>query len=93
MIGILVKHLIFEQCLQIAFDRVGLNLAKVSPAIARRLRAKYTIMMADDIQSFHGVDIQRQMMEALSYEIQSELDREILGRTMALAERYAGTMG
>ena len=93
MIGILLKHVILDQCLSIAFDRLGKNMSTTKVEYLNYLKATFTIESAKDLQSFHSMDVQREILDALSYEIQSEIDSEILSRAMALAERYAGTMG
>jgi hypothetical protein len=54
-------------------------------AASRKLAASFSLEAAQDIKAMHGVDVEREMVNVLQYEIQAEMDREIVGRLHALA--------
>ena len=58
-------------------------------AATRKLAASFSLEAAQDIKAMHGVDVEREMVNVLQYEIQAEMDREIVGRLQALAEETA----
>tara|TARA_R110001606_G_scaffold91010_1_gene203288 strand:- start:952 stop:2205 length:1254 start_codon:yes stop_codon:yes gene_type:complete len=58
-------------------------------AATRKLAASFSLEAAQDIKAMHGVDVEREMVNVLQYEIQAEMDREIVGRLQALAEDTA----
>ncbi len=49
-------------------------------AKTRKLAASFSLEAAQDIRAMHGVDIEREMVNVLQYEITAELDRELLAR-------------
>ena len=53
---------------------------KTIEAIARKIGTSYSIESAQDIQTMLGVEIEREMVDFLQYEIVAGLDREILYR-------------
>lgn len=58
--------------LSLKIDKVAIE------AKSRKLAASFSLEAAQDIKSMHGVDIEREMVNILQYEIQAELDRELL---------------
>lgn len=54
-------------------------------AATRKLAASFSLEAAQDIKAMHGVDVEREMVNVLQYEIQAEMDREIVGRLHDLA--------
>lgn len=58
--------------LQIFMDRVSVE------AKTRKLGATFSLESAQDIQRMHGVDMERELINALSYQIIAETDRELL---------------
>jgi hypothetical protein len=58
-------------------------------AATRKLAASFSLEAAQDIKAMHGVDVEREMVNVLQYEIQAEMDREIVGRLQTLAEDQA----
>ena len=65
-----------------------LNLEMVKKTVeakTRKLQAKWTIEASQDAASMHGVDIESEMIAALSDEITREMDREVLNRLSGLA--------
>jgi len=47
-------------------------------AKSRKLGASYSLETAQDLEATQGINIQREMVNALQYEIQAEMDRELL---------------
>jgi len=47
-------------------------------AATRKLAASFSIESAQDIRAMHGIDIEREMVNILQYEITAELDRELI---------------
>lgn len=51
---------------------------KAIEAVTRKLAASFSLEAAQDIRAMHGIDVEREMVNILQYEITAELDREIL---------------
>ncbi len=47
-------------------------------AETRKLRARWSLEVAQDLQAMHGLVMEDEMMDILSYEITAEIDREII---------------
>lgn len=58
--------------LQLKLERVAIE------ALTRKLGASYSLEAAQDIRAMHNIDIEREMVNVLQYEIMAELDRELL---------------
>lgn len=56
----------------------------------RRLAAKWSIELEQDLRNMNGIDIDNEMTNAMSYEIQAEIDREMIMRMVSVALK-AGT--
>jgi hypothetical protein len=56
-------------------------------AKTRKLRSRWSQEVAQDLKSMHGLNIEQEMMDLLSYEITAEIDRELIYtlRTVATA--------
>lgn len=62
-----------------SIKEVGLTVEKAQiEAKTRKLRARWSLEVAQDLNAMHGLNIEDEMMDILSYEIQAELDREII---------------
>lgn len=75
-----------------AINEVNLTVEKKQvEAKTRKLRARWSLEVAQDLNAMHGLNIEDEMMDILSYEIQAELDREILAliRTKADGNSYS----
>jgi len=46
----------------------------------RRLAAKWSVELEQDVRNMNGIDIDNEMTNAMSYEIQAEIDREMIMR-------------
>jgi hypothetical protein len=64
-----------------SMNQIGLRIDRLAiEAITRKLGASYTLEAAQDIKVMHGIDIEREMVQVLQYEITAELDRELIYR-------------
>jgi len=62
-----------------------------TPVLAktRKLAASFSLEAAQDIQAMHSIDIQKEMVQVLQYEVQAELDRELANRMRLAAVNVA----
>ena len=51
----------------------------------RRLGAKWSVELEQDIKNMNGIDIDNELTNAMSYEIQAEIDREMVIRMIQIA--------
>jgi hypothetical protein len=51
----------------------------------RKLKATWTLEIQQDIANVHSLDIDSEMVGMMAYQIQAEIDREIIGRMIATA--------
>ena len=49
-------------------------------ALTRRLAAKWSVELEQDLKNMNGIDIDSELTNAMSYEIQAEIDREMIAR-------------
>lgn len=54
-------------------------------AKTRKLRSRWSVEVAQDLQNMHGLNLEDEMTDALSYEITAEIDRELIARIRTLA--------
>jgi len=54
-------------------------------ARSRKLRSRWSIEVAQDIKAMHGLDLEEEMMDVLSYEITAEIDRELINKIRAVS--------
>ena len=47
-------------------------------ARTRKLAAAFSLEIAEDMMSMHGIDVDNEMINIISYEIQAEIDRQLL---------------
>ena len=58
----------------------------------RRLGARWSVELEQDLKNMNGIDVDAEITNAMSYEIQAEIDREMLMR-MIQSALNAGTAG
>jgi hypothetical protein len=58
--------------LQLKLDRTAII------ALTRKLAASFSLEAAQDIKAMHGLDIEREMLNVLQYEMAAEMDRETI---------------
>ena len=54
-------------------------------AKTRKLRSRWSLEIAQDLKAMHGLDIEEEMFDILSYEITAEIDRELIAAIDAVA--------
>jgi len=54
-------------------------------AKTRKLAASFSLEAAQDVKAMHGIDIEREMVQFLQYEITAEMDRELIYRMKSAA--------
>ena len=54
-------------------------------AKTRKLRSRWSVEVAQDIESMHGLNLEEEMTDALSYEITAEIDRELMAQIRSVA--------
>ena len=62
---------------------------KTITAVTRKLAASFSLESAQDLRAMHGVDIEKELLKWLQYEITAELDRELLYRMKLAAVNVA----
>ena len=59
----------------------------------RRLGARWSVELEQDLKNMNGIDIDAEITNAMSYEIQAEIDREMLMRMIQAALGAGATQG
>ena len=68
------------------WNQLGLRIDQQAiEALTRKLAASFSLEAAQDIKAMHGIDIEREMVNVLQYEITAELDRELLSALKRVA--------
>lgn len=57
----------------------------------RKLRSRWSQEVAQDLKAMHGLNIESEMMDLLSYEITAEIDRELIETIRTVATASAAT--
>ena len=61
------------------YPTVGFDFIKQTvEAKTRKLGAQWSPELAEDVQAMHGIDVEAEMVNILSYEVGAEIDRQIL---------------
>ena len=60
-------------------------------AETRKLRSRWSLEVAQDLRAMHGLDLEEEMMDVLSYEITAEIDRELIYNIKTLADTNASS--
>lgn len=69
-----------------AIPEISMTLEKDQvEAKTRKLRSRWSVEVAQDIENMHGLNLEEEMTDALSYEITAEIDRELIARIRTLA--------
>lgn len=66
----------FENPLSILFSKQSIY------AKSRRIKSSWTLEACNDMKSMHGVDLMSSMIASLQYEMESEIDKEIINHIM-----------
>jgi len=76
-----------------AFNEMAFSIEKTSvTAKSRQLKAEYTIELAQDLKSVHGLDAEGELSNILSTEILAEINREVV-RTVYRAAKVGAQAG
>jgi len=59
----------------------------------RRLAARWSVELEQDLKNMNGIDIDNELTNAMSYEIQAEIDREMIVRMCQVALNAGYTQG
>jgi len=71
---------------------VNMTLEKAQvEAKTRKLRARWSLEVAQDLKAMHGLDLEGEMMDILSYEVTQEIDRELIDTIETAATGSATT--
>jgi len=62
-------------------------------ALTRRLAAKWSVELEQDLKNMNGIDIDTELTNAMSYEIQAEIDREMIARMIQVCLNAGPTVG
>ena len=66
--------------------QVSLEFAKTAvEAKTRRLAARWSVELEQDMKNMNGLDVDSELTNAMSYEIQAEIDREMIMRMVQIA--------
>jgi hypothetical protein len=75
------------------FNQMAFSIEKTSVvAQTRALKAEYTVELAQDLKSVHGLDAEAELSNILSQEITQELNREIM-RTVYTSAKVGAQVG
>lgn len=75
-------------------NEVTMTLEKTQvTAETRKLRARWSLEVAQDLQAMHGLSMEDEMMDILSYEITAEIDRQLVNTIRTSATTGSGTSG
>ena len=66
----------FESPLSILFSKQSIH------AKSRLIKSSWTLEASNDIKSMCGVDLMSSMIQSLQYEMESEIDKEIINHIM-----------
>ena len=64
---------------EVSFEKTAVE------AGTRRLGARWSVELEQDLKNMNGIDIDTELTNAMSYEIQAEIDREMLVRMIQVA--------
>ncbi|MCP3684336.1 MAG: hypothetical protein GY861_16785, partial [bacterium] len=73
--------------MEISFEKTAVE------AGTRRLAAKWSVELEQDIRNMNGIDIDAELTNAMSYEIQAEIDREMIMRMVQVALKAGASQG
>ena len=62
-------------------------------AKTRKLRSRWSLEIAQDLKYMHGLNIEEEMLDVLSYEITAEIDRELIGVIRTVSDSNPNSHG
>lgn len=57
----------------------------------RKLKSRWSLEVAQDLRAMHGLNLEEEMMDVLSYEITAEIDRELISKIKTVANTNAAS--
>lgn len=60
-------------------------------AQTRKLKSRWSVEVAQDLKAMHGLNLEEEMMDVLSYEITAEIDRELMWKIKEVADTNAAS--
>ena len=73
-----------------AFNQMAFSIEKVAvEAKTRKLKAEYSLELAQDMRSIHGIDAEAELSNILSSEILAEINREVVRTVYTVAKKGA----
>lgn len=76
----------FASFSQGTYPTVGFDLIKTAvEAKTRKLGAAWSPELAEDMENMHGMDVEAEMINIISYELGAEIDRQIVSEMVAAA--------
>jgi hypothetical protein len=73
--------------MEVSFEKTAVE------AGTRRLGARWSVELEQDLKNMNGIDIDTELTNAMSYEIQAEIDREMLMRMIQVALNAGSGVG
>jgi len=74
--------------------QVTLEFSKTSvEAGTRKLAAKWSVELEQDLKAMMGIDVDSELTNAMSYEIQAEIDREMINRMIQVCLKAGSGVG
>ena len=81
-----VARLLQDTEMKTDLPQMSMNIEKTAVAAgSRKLALKYSLELEQDLMNMHGISVDDEMTAMMSYEIQAEIDREILLRMLNIA--------
>jgi hypothetical protein len=69
-----------------AIKTMKMSLERVSTeAMTRKLKAEYSMELAQDLKNVHGLDAEQELINIIEYEVAAEIDRELVDKINAVA--------
>lgn len=80
------------EVLGVDMREIGFSIARKSIEVkTRKLKGRYTLEMYDDAKSQHGILADEELMNLMSYEMQAEMDREVVDLVNGTATQLPNT--
>ena len=71
----------------VAFEKTSVD------AGTRRLAAHWSVELEQDLKNMNGIDVDAELTQAMSYEVQSEIDREMISRMIQVCLKAGAGAG
>lgn len=73
------------------FPSMGVSMERAAVvAQTRKLKAEYTVEMAQDLKAMHALDAEAELMNVMQYEIAAEIDRSLVAEINGAATAVSG---